>query len=462
MTYDVFISFKNSGKDGAATPDARAARRVYEALKSQDIRTFFSEESLAEAGKSHFSKPIEGALESARVLVLVASCREHIESRWVEAEWDSFAQDIRSGNKEGELFIVNCGDLKPNDLPLFLRRQQMFHESDLEKLVKFVGSALPARTTVADLIQLSLHCFQPEKNEDKVYLMTVHPGSGAGTFNVMAYWGARSAKRLSSQMKAINVTDDAARAEVERAKQEKLRGGYKPVPHTKIVTPDALAFLSAALGFSAVPAPKAAGDTTPKRQEKAKSAASPEPAPKSAPRAAARRDAKAEPVAAIPSAQTAERRDSKAENVAKKSAGKARRFEFVEGTSAKFWEISASGATVKVRFGRIGTEGQTRDKTMSDAAAAQAHAGKMIAEKLKEGYREQGAGASASPPPAKTSISTSAEKRVAPTSVARSSTSGATVKATTSTTIAKKAVKGPATAKRPSVPKAKKPATAKK
>jgi len=461
MTYDVFISFKNSGKDGASTPDAKAARRVYEALRTQDIKVFFSEESLAEVGKSHFSKPIEQAIESARVLVLVASCREHIESRWVEAEWDSFAQDIRSGNKEGELFIVNCGNLKPTDLPLFLRRQQMFHEDDLQKLVKFVGSALPARTTVADLIRLSLHCFQPEKNEDKVYLMTVHEGSGAGKFNVTAHWGARSAKRLSSQMKAVNVNDEAARAEVEQAQQEKLRGGYKPVPHTKIITPAALSFLSASLGFSAEPAPMAANDAAPKRKEKGKSTAS--PAPK-APLPVASRDAKAERVASKPTATPPVRRDSKAEKVAPKSAGKPRRFEFIEGTSAKFWEISVSGAVVKVRFGRLGTEGQTRDKTLSDAAAAQAHAGKMIAEKLKEGYRERGAGTAVSPPAAKSKASGSmpAQKRVAPTGVARSKTSLAALKAAASTTVAKKTVQGKVATKRASAPKAKKPATAKK
>ena len=85
MKYDVFISFKNSGKNGLPTPDAVAARKVHAALKERGMTVFFSEESLAEKGQGHFSKSIETALDSARVLILVASCREHIESRWVEA-----------------------------------------------------------------------------------------------------------------------------------------------------------------------------------------------------------------------------------------------------------------------------------------------------------------------------------------------------------------------------------------
>lgn len=250
MTYDVFISFKNSGKDGLATPDAIAARKVYEALKSQKIKAFFSEESLAEEGRGHFSKSIEKALEASRVLILVASCREHIESQWVEAEWDSFSQDIRSGNKKGELFIYNCGDLRPNNLPLFLRRQQMFPEVGLAKLVKFVSSAIPSGPTLDSCIQLALHCFHPEKNEDKVYLVTVQQGTSASAFNVTAHWGARAAKRLSSQIKAVNVTDEKAKVEIEKAKQEKVRGGYSPAAHAKLLTDEARSFLSASLGLS--------------------------------------------------------------------------------------------------------------------------------------------------------------------------------------------------------------------
>jgi hypothetical protein len=267
MSYDVFISFKNSGKDGKATPDATAARGVYNALKSAGMKVFFSEESLAEVGKGQFGKSIETALESARVLILVASCREHIESPWVETEWDSFLQTVRSGHKQGELFIFNCGDLKPADLPLFLRRQQMFAQNSMEKLLQFVSSAVPTLPTLGDFIQVALHCLRPEKNEDKVYLVTVHPGTTASTCHVTAHWGARSAKRLSSQMKAINVSKTVAATEVEKAKQEKLKGGYLPAAYAKLLTDEARSHLSASLGlFEAEQAPNAKGKSQPKEK----------------------------------------------------------------------------------------------------------------------------------------------------------------------------------------------------
>jgi hypothetical protein len=290
MSYDVFISFKNSGKDGKATPDALAARSVYEALKAEKIKAFFSEESLAEVGKGQFGKSIETALESSKVLILVASCREHIESPWVEAEWDSFLQTVRSGHKEGELFIFNCGDLNPGELPLFLRRQQMFAKDSMSKLVQFVASAVPNEPTLKDYVHVSLHCYRPENNEDKVYLVTVHPGHSAGMFHVTAHWGARTAKRLSSQLKAINVTKEKANAEVVKAKQEKVKGGYLPAPLSKVLSDEARSHLAASMGVSAAEPSKAKSNAAPKVKAPSKDKAptkvkTPEASPAKAPQA---------------------------------------------------------------------------------------------------------------------------------------------------------------------------------
>lgn len=65
-----------------------------------------------------------------------------------------------------------------------------------------------------------------------------------------------------------------------------------------------------------------------------------------------------------------------------------RRFEFVGGTSAKFWEVVVNGSDVTVRYGRLGTDGQTQTKSFVNAAKAQQHADKLIGEKLKKGYQE--------------------------------------------------------------------------
>ena len=65
-----------------------------------------------------------------------------------------------------------------------------------------------------------------------------------------------------------------------------------------------------------------------------------------------------------------------------------RRFEFTEGNSKKFWEIGQNGSEMTVRYGRIGTQGQTQTKTFADDARAAREVQKLIAEKVKKGYTE--------------------------------------------------------------------------
>lgn len=71
---------------------------------------------------------------------------------------------------------------------------------------------------------------------------------------------------------------------------------------------------------------------------------------------------------------------------ATKSGKGATRLEYVQGKSSKFWEISVSGKSVTVRFGRIGTTGQSTTRTHANEAAARKDADGMIQKKLKAGY----------------------------------------------------------------------------
>ena len=68
--------------------------------------------------------------------------------------------------------------------------------------------------------------------------------------------------------------------------------------------------------------------------------------------------------------------------------GSARRFELVEGTSSKFWEVALSGVAVTVRYGRIGTGGQEKTKQFADEASALRHLEALVREKSANGYVE--------------------------------------------------------------------------
>ncbi|MET3133991.1 putative DNA-binding WGR domain protein [Oxalobacteraceae bacterium GrIS 1.11] len=70
-----------------------------------------------------------------------------------------------------------------------------------------------------------------------------------------------------------------------------------------------------------------------------------------------------------------------------------RRFEFNEGPSNKFWEIEQTGFDLNVRFGKIGTAGQSQTKNHPDAATAGIALAKLVKEKTNKGYIEIGAAA---------------------------------------------------------------------
>ncbi len=66
-----------------------------------------------------------------------------------------------------------------------------------------------------------------------------------------------------------------------------------------------------------------------------------------------------------------------------------RYFEFNDGKSSKFWEISHQGSEMTTRWGKIGTGGQSKTKSFATPEKAAAETAKIIATKVKEGYVEQ-------------------------------------------------------------------------
>ena len=71
------------------------------------------------------------------------------------------------------------------------------------------------------------------------------------------------------------------------------------------------------------------------------------------------------------------------------SRNKPRYFEFVQGTSSKFWEVSQAGNAMTTRWGRIGSNGQSKTKNFGDQESAASAAAKLIEDKTGEGYIER-------------------------------------------------------------------------
>ncbi len=68
------------------------------------------------------------------------------------------------------------------------------------------------------------------------------------------------------------------------------------------------------------------------------------------------------------------------------AAGGWLRYEFVEGSSNKFWEIKLEGTSFQTKYGRIGTDGTITQKDWDSEEKAKKEYDKLIAEKVKKGY----------------------------------------------------------------------------
>ncbi len=88
------------------------------------------------------------------------------------------------------------------------------------------------------------------------------------------------------------------------------------------------------------------------------------------------------------------------------------RYEFSDGSSNKFWEITLQGNGFVASWGKIGTAGQSKPQTFESAEKAKKEYEKLIAEKTKKGYQLVSSG---SPPAsAKPSAPAAAAKKPAP------------------------------------------------
>jgi predicted DNA-binding WGR domain protein len=63
-------------------------------------------------------------------------------------------------------------------------------------------------------------------------------------------------------------------------------------------------------------------------------------------------------------------------------------FHCTEGGAHKFWRVRVEGSTQEVRFGRIGTSGQSLSKSFASPEESRAATDALIARKLARGYIE--------------------------------------------------------------------------
>lgn len=110
--YDVFLCHKSE--------DQETARALFDYLRAEGYRPFFSPVSLGAKASASFQQAVDRALELARHMVVVGSSRANMEAPWVRGEWQRFEVLRNTGRKTGSLVVLLAGTMRNIDLPVGL------------------------------------------------------------------------------------------------------------------------------------------------------------------------------------------------------------------------------------------------------------------------------------------------------------------------------------------------------
>lgn len=121
--FDVFISYKATySKDKIPTEDSVIGRRIYDELTQRGIKVFFSSETLKGKLGSEYEPIIFKALNTAKIMILIATKEEFIYSPWVKNEWSRFSKRVEEEGMQKACFPV-FKDVNPYAFPPRFRTQ---------------------------------------------------------------------------------------------------------------------------------------------------------------------------------------------------------------------------------------------------------------------------------------------------------------------------------------------------
>lgn len=120
--YRVFISSKSE--------DYPLAEAVYNFLQENNIPAFLASKELQIIGEGEYSRVIDAAIDASEHMIVVASCKEYIMSKWVQYEWSVFSNDKKGNLRNGNLLTILASGLSIKDLPASLRHMQSFTYSE--------------------------------------------------------------------------------------------------------------------------------------------------------------------------------------------------------------------------------------------------------------------------------------------------------------------------------------------
>ena len=146
--FDVFICYKETDALGNRTQDSVYAQDIYNALTKEGFKVFFARITLENKLGSAYEPYIFAALNSAKVMLVVGTSREHLEAVWVKNEWSRYLSLIKNGGDKTIIPVYK--DMSPYDMPeefQYLQSQDMAKIGFIQDLIhgvnKLVGKPAP-------------------------------------------------------------------------------------------------------------------------------------------------------------------------------------------------------------------------------------------------------------------------------------------------------------------------------
>ncbi|MDY0278714.1 MAG: TIR domain-containing protein, partial [Acholeplasma sp.] len=147
--FDIFICFKKTDLDGISdTRDFSIAMSLYLNLvnKFPKYKIFFSEKTLAEIPLTEYEPNIYYALHTSKILMVVSSKRDYLESQWVKNEWTRFLA-INKANAIIPIYLKGSG---VNIFPSEILKNNAYEEGDYERIFKSIDAIMNSEKIIKE------------------------------------------------------------------------------------------------------------------------------------------------------------------------------------------------------------------------------------------------------------------------------------------------------------------------
>ena len=149
--YDIFICYKEGDKNGDRTPDSVIAQDIYNKLTDLNYKVFFARITLADKLGEEYEPYIFSALNSSKIMLVVGTNADNLNSVWVKNEWSRYLDLIK--NKKKKVLIPVYSKMDAYELPeefSMLQALCIDKVGSMQDLITAVGKIINKKSTDID------------------------------------------------------------------------------------------------------------------------------------------------------------------------------------------------------------------------------------------------------------------------------------------------------------------------